>query len=77
MSVIRYKFRLSIPAHEYVRMYQGTVQWVYIDDVEGQSLQFPANALKPFVSHDGVYGLYELSIDATTNKLVELKKISS
>ena len=54
---------LAITREQYLQYYQGSVSRVVATAVNGQRVQFPANILKPFVSHNGINGLFELSFD--------------
>lgn len=57
------KFSLNISAEEYLRYYQGTGKTVVAIEEGGRQIQFPAAKLRPFVSHDGVQGWYEIEFD--------------
>jgi len=67
------RFSLKIPAHEYIKFYQGMARAVYVTDCYGRSIQFPAVVLKPFVTKDGIYGHFLLRID-DNNKLIDITK---
>jgi hypothetical protein len=41
--------------------------------LDGQKIRFPAEALKPFVTHNGVQGQFTLLVDAN-NKLIDLRR---
>ncbi|NOX76433.1 MAG: DUF2835 domain-containing protein [Gammaproteobacteria bacterium] len=69
-----YRFRLSIPAEEYLAYYQGTASQVVVALSNGVNLQFPAGNLRPFVSHEGVYGRFVLRVD-DNNKLQNLERV--
>ena len=42
-----YRFRLSIPAQEYMTYYQGAAQNIVVDLANGLRVQFPAANLRP------------------------------
>lgn len=69
-----YRFHLAIPAEEYLAYYEGAAQQVVVTLASGQRLQFPADSLRPFVSHDGVHGEFVLRVDAN-NKLQALERV--
>jgi hypothetical protein len=54
---------LSIPADEYLRVYQGAAKKVSAIDHHGRRISFPVNILQPFVSHDGVIGTFAIYFD--------------
>lgn len=66
---------LAISSDEFIRLYQGTARAVVARARNGQSVQFPANALTRFVLHDGVHGSFRLVID-TRNKLQSIERIA-
>ena len=69
-----FRFSLSIPAHEYLAYYQGAASSVQVTVAGGQNVRFPASALRPFVSDNGVHGSFILQVDEN-NKLQSLRKI--
>ncbi|MBL1277574.1 MAG: DUF2835 domain-containing protein [Ectothiorhodospiraceae bacterium] len=69
-----YQFRLSISAQKYLSFYEGVAQEVVVTLSNGQSLQFPAEILRPFVTREGVYGKFVLRVDAQ-NKLQGIDRV--
>ena len=65
---------LAISADEFLRLYQGSARAVVARARNGQTVQFPANALTRFVLNDGVHGSFRLVIDAR-NKLESIDRI--
>ena len=73
-SHTRVQFQLSISADDYVTYYQGVTRAVSILGDNGKRIEFPAEHLRQFVTHDGVHGNFELEFD-DNNRFVALKKI--
>ena len=71
----QFRFSLTINQQEYLRFYQGTASNVQVVSECGRRLRFPASRLRPFLSHTGISGRFQLSIDAN-NRFLDLKKIS-
>lgn len=69
-----YRFRISIPAHEYLAHYQGVARQVVVTLASGLNVQFPASALRAHVTHDGIQGEFVLRVDAN-NKLQALERV--
>ncbi len=67
------KFYLKISQQEYLRYYRGAASNIVAHAYDGRRIQFPASAMRPFVSHDGIEGEFVLVMDES-NKLVELKR---
>lgn len=56
-------FRLQIPADEYLRLYQGVASNVTAISDQGLKVKFPANILRPYVTHRGIYGVFAIHFD--------------
>lgn len=69
----RYVLNLFLSADEYMRFYQGAARNVVATATSGQRVQFPANLLRPFVTRDGVSGLFVLEVDEN-NKVAGFHK---
>jgi len=65
MSEKKGRVSLSIPADEYLRVYQGAAKKGHARDLQGKSISFPVNILQSFVSHDGVQGTFTIFFDAS------------
>lgn len=63
MTEKQVRISLSIPADEYIRVYQGAAKKVHAVDHQGKSINFPVNILQPFVTHDGVHGTFTIYFD--------------
>ena len=65
------RFRLAIPADKYLAYYEGRAQNVVVRAEDGRSLRFPASNLRPFLQHEGIFGLFEIRLDCH-NKLIDI-----
>lgn len=65
---------VHISADEFIRHYSGAAHAVVARARNGQTVRFPANALRSFVAHDGVHGAFTLIIDET-NKLLSIDRL--
>ncbi len=54
---------LAIPAEEFVRLYQGSAKVVIAKSLDGRQVKFPADILRPYVLHQGVYGQFKIHFD--------------
>lgn len=70
----RIRFRLAISAEEYLAYYQGSAQVVVARSEDNRTIRFPASAIRKFVTHDGVFGTFEISFDEN-NKLIAIESI--
>lgn len=55
---------LNISAEEYVKLYAGQARDVVARASNGQTVRFPASALRQFVGYEGVRGTFQLEVDA-------------
>lgn len=69
-----YRFQLSISAAEYLAYYQGTANQVVTRLTNGQVVRFPADALRPFVTHEGICGKFVMSVN-DQDKLQSLRRV--
>ena len=58
-----FKFSLHISAQEMKEYYSGKISSVHVIGVDGRSIQFPADILRPFVEHNGVHGWFQLKVN--------------
>ncbi len=65
---------LSISADEYLRVYQGAAKKVSAIDSQGKRISFPVNILQPFVTRDGVAGVFDIYFDSD-NRFLRIEKL--
>ena len=68
------RFRLAISAEEYLAYYQGSAQVVVARSDDNKTIRFPASAIRKFVTHDGIFGSFEITFDEN-NKLISIQSI--
>lgn len=68
------RFRLAIPADDYLAYYQGSAQEVVVRSDDDRIVRFPASAIRKFVTHDGVFGHFEVTFDEK-NRLIEIRPV--
>ncbi len=64
---------LKIEAAAYQKMYRGDAQHVVAHDIEGRTIQFPAASLRPFVSREGIEGVFVIQVDEA-NRLLGIQR---
>jgi hypothetical protein len=57
--------RLKISPERFQAYYQGVVEYVVAQSIDGRTIQFPARVLRPFVSYEGIQGTFEITFDAS------------
>lgn len=66
--------QLAISPEEYQRLYQGAVRDVLAHSLDGRRIRFPANILRPYVTHTGVRGRFRILFDGE-NRFEGIEKI--
>jgi hypothetical protein len=56
--------RLKISPERFRAYYQGAVEYVVAQSIDGRTVQFPARVLRPFLSYQGIQGTFEITFDA-------------
>ncbi len=77
MSVSTVIIDLSISSEEYLKWYRGQARSVSAVSRCGQRVSFPVDSLRPFISHEGVSGSFEIAFDVSVvpNKLCSIKRL--
>ena len=68
------RFRLAISAEDYLAYYRGDAQEVVVRSEDHQIVRFPANAIRKFVTRNGIYGRFEITFDEN-NKLIAIQPV--
>ena len=68
------RFRLAISAEEYLAYYQGSARAVVVRSDDNRIVEFPASAIRRFVTRDGIHGRFEITFDEN-NKLIAIQPI--
>lgn len=66
---------LDISAIDFQNYYAQNINAIIASSHSGERIQFPANALQPFVSHTGVQGEFKIVIDENA-KLKSITRVS-
>lgn len=69
------RFRLAIRADQYLQYYRGAAQRVSVTANDGRRIEFPARHLQPFLTHEGIYGEFEMELTAD-HRFIAIKKLS-
>lgn len=73
-AVPQVRFRIRLSPAQYLAYYQGVAQQVITTGVDGRRIRFPAERLRPFVTHEGVAGEFELEFD-DQHRFVALRRV--
>lgn len=70
------RFQLSLSTEKYLKYYKGQASCIQVHSLNNKTVRFPASAIRQFLMHDGIHGLFEIQFDKN-NKLIRVEKISS
>jgi hypothetical protein len=63
VETYRYEFDLDMTPEEYLDYYRGILKCVMVRSTGGQTVQFPASLLHPFLLPAGIRGHFVLTCD--------------
>ena len=66
---------LALPAERYLAWYQGRAERVSMVSRDGRRVSLPAHHLRPFLTHQGVYGSFVLQF-TDESKLIKLERLA-
>ena len=69
-------FSISMSPDTYLQYYRGSAKNILVKAEDGRRIQFPANALQPFITADGIHGRFRLFFDKN-HKFLKLELISN
>lgn len=70
-----FQFQLNLTYEQCMQYYQGEVSAIQVMALTGQTVQFPAEHIRPYVNRLGVQGIFEMEVD-NFNKFKSLKKLN-
>jgi hypothetical protein len=68
-------FDIALSAERMRLVYQGVANRIVVQSRDGRSVSVPAHHFRPFLTHVGVYGSFELEF-SVNGKLLSLKRLS-
>lgn len=66
--------QLNIPPEQFQRLYEGVAKTVNARSLDGRNVNFPANILRPFVTHSGIVGTFAIHF-SDENRFQSIEKI--
>lgn len=65
---------IALPAERYLAWYRGQAGRVLMYSRDGRRVSLPAHHLRPFLTHEGVYGSFVMRI-TREGKLISLQRM--
>ena len=69
------RFKIALSSEKYQAYYKGKAQSIQAVSLDNKKVRFPANAIRNYLTHDGIHGLFEIQFDEN-NKLIKVEKIN-
>ena len=69
-----YRFYIELSREKILSYYSGKVNVVRVRSDSGEIVQFPASAMRDFMTENGIKGYFEVTV-TEENRLVNFKKI--
>ena len=66
---------IHLPAERFLAVYQGRANRVLLHSRDGRKVSLPAHHLKPFLTHEGVHGRFELEF-SSSGELLALRRLA-
>lgn len=66
---------ISLSAERFLAVYQGHANRVMLRSRDGRKVSLPAHHLRPFLTHDGIHGSFELEFEAG-GSLLALRRLA-
>ena len=69
-----YDFSVNISADRLLAMYRGDARYLVVRSSEGLTLRLPLSNFRPYVSDEGLQGLFQVVVDER-NRIRSLQKL--
>ena len=70
------RFNLSLSSEQFLLVYQGIAKNITTRTDDGQVIKFPAQHIKPFLTHDGIHGYFEMEF-SPEHKFIGIKRLDA
>jgi len=74
MTRQRLIFKLAISAEAYLAVYKGHAKNISTRAADGRRIEFSADKVRKFLTHDGIYGVFEMEI-TQEQKFLSIKRL--
>lgn len=74
IDMAKLRVQLALPYSEFMKVYQGQARVVSARLADGRVIQFPAHSLRPYLTHQGIFGEFEIEFSDDAHKLVDVRR---
>ena len=68
------RFKLGISTDKFLAVYKGHAKNISTIALDGRRVEFPAEKIRQFLTHDGIYGVFEMEI-SKDNRFLAIKRL--
>jgi hypothetical protein len=68
-------FDIALSAERLRVVYQGRASRILVQSRDGRSVSVPAHHFRPFLTHEGIYGSFELEF-SNSGELLNLRRLA-
>jgi hypothetical protein len=74
MGIQRLVFKLAISADMFLAVYKGHAKSISTLSSDGRRVEFSADKVRQFLTHDGIYGVFEMTV-SDKHEFLSIKKL--
>ncbi|MFT5394950.1 MAG: hypothetical protein ACI85N_000129 [Gammaproteobacteria bacterium] len=71
----RIRFKIVLDADKYLAYYKGIARDIAVRSEDNRKIKFPAGAIRKFLTHEGIFGLFEIQFDENS-KLIKITQVN-
>ena len=68
------QFTLNLSYQKFLAVYEGHAQYVVTQAIDGRTIRFPADILKPYLTREGIQGSFIINF-TENNKFHSIKRL--
>ena len=74
MSTQYIRFKLAISSDAFLAVYKGHAKSISTIALDGRRVEFPAEKIRQFLSHEGIFGVFEMEVDEES-RFISIKRL--
>ena len=68
------QFSLNLSADTFLSVYKGHAKHISVVATDGRRIEFSAEKVKPFLTRDGIYGIFAMEL-TRENQFLSIKRL--
>jgi hypothetical protein len=74
MSTQYIRFKLAISSDAFLAVYKGHAKSISTIALDGRRVEFSAEKIRQFLSHEGIFGVFEMEVDEES-RFISIKRL--